>query len=367
MSPAEIVLGIAWLAVTAYALLGGADFGAGMWDLLAGGAERGAPRRHLIEHVLAPVWEANHVWLIFLLVVLWTAFPPVFAAMASTMYIPLTAAAVGIIGRGSAFAFRKVVEELPLQRLFGATFAGSSLLTPFFLGTVAGGVASGRVPPGNATGDIVTSWVNPTSLLGGVLAVLVCAYLAAVFLCQDANREGHDDLVDWFRRRALATGVPTGVVALLGIGVLRADARLLFEGLIDRALPLIALSGVSGLASIGLVVTRRYVAARVSAALAVAAVIWGWGAGQYPWMLPGHLMIADAAASPVILEWLVVVLLGGTLLVLPPLVWLFVLFQRDAPQPSDPAPQVPSQAPSEGSPRTTAAARQPPTHPPDSR
>ena len=133
------------------------------------GPRRGRKQRDLIEHSLAPVWEANHVWLIFVLVVLWTAFPPAFAAFASTLYIPLTLAALGMIARGSAFAFRKTVTDPRLQRFFGSAFAFSSLFTPFFLGAIVGGIASGRVPPGIAQGDVITSWLNPTAVLGGLM------------------------------------------------------------------------------------------------------------------------------------------------------------------------------------------------------
>src|SRR6266511_4406968 len=187
---AQCLLAVMWLGLTLYTLLGGADFGGGCWDLLAGGARRGMPQRKLIEHSIGPVWEANHVWLIFVIVLLWTGFPSVFAAVTSTLYIPLTLAAFGIIARGAAFAFRKASTELWQQRLFGAAFALASVLTPFFLGTVAGGVASGRVPPGLAEGDLLTSWWNPTSVLSGALAVGTCAYLAAAYLCADARREG---------------------------------------------------------------------------------------------------------------------------------------------------------------------------------
>src|SRR5918994_1909088 len=144
-----------FVGLTAYALFGGADFGAGSWDLLAGGDVRGAPSRRLMEHAIGPVWEANHVWLIFVLVVLWTGFPPAFAAVASTLYIALTLAAFGIIARGSAFAFRHTVTNTVLQRVFGAGFALSSVLTPFFFGTVAGGIASGRVPAGIPPGGVI--------------------------------------------------------------------------------------------------------------------------------------------------------------------------------------------------------------------
>jgi len=214
MTLAELVLGVMFVGLIAYGLFGGADFGAGIWDLLAGGARRGARQRDLIEHSIGPVWEANHVWLIFVLVILWTAFSEAFAAVVTTLYIPLTLAAFGMIARGAAFAFRKSITTLPMQRFLGAAFALSSLVTPFFLGAVVGGVASGRIPPGIAAGNVITSWVNPTSVLGGVMAVLVCAYLAAVFLCGDARREGEDDLSDQFRIRALGTAGVTGVVGV---------------------------------------------------------------------------------------------------------------------------------------------------------
>src|SRR4051812_5882597 len=317
MTLAVAVLALMWVGLTAYALFGGADFGAGFWDLFAGGADRGAPQRRLIEHSIGPVWEANHVWLIFVLVVLWTAFPPAFAAIASTLYIPLTLAAFGMIARGSAFAFRKTVSSFGLKRFFGAAFAFSSVVTPFFLGAIAGGVASGRVPPGIAAGDVVTSWLNPTSVLGGVLAVGVCAYLAAVFLCADAARENAWYVLSAIRGRALGSAIVVGVVALAGIGVLRADAPALYEGLTGRALPLIIVSALAGLASFGLVVARRYVGARLAAAVAVTAVLLGWAAGQYPYMLVGQLTIGQAAAAPTSLLALFIVLLVGSAILVP--------------------------------------------------
>src|SRR3954454_183865 len=187
---------VLFTGVVAYAVFGGADYGAGFWDLTAGGAESGRRPRHLVDEALAPVWEANHVWLIFCLVMLWTGFPTAFAAIMTTLYIPLGLAALGIVGRGSGFAFRKVMVRTDQQRLTGAAFAVSSVLTPFFLGTVVGGIASGRVPTAGH-GDPVTSWVNPTSLLGGVLAVLTCAFVSAVFLTAEARRRGEEDLEDW--------------------------------------------------------------------------------------------------------------------------------------------------------------------------
>jgi cytochrome d ubiquinol oxidase subunit II len=328
VSLADLVLVAMWVGLTAYALFGGADFGGGWWDLVAGGAERGAAQRTLIEHSIGPVWEADQVWLIFVLVTLWTGFPTAFAAIMSTLYVPLTLAAFGVILRGSAFAFRKSVSEVALKRLFGATFALSSVLTPFFLGTVAGAVASGRVPLGNATGDPVTSWLNPTSVLGGTLAVGACAYLAAVYLCADSRRDGSDDLAEQFRTRALVTAVVVGVVALAGVAVLRADAPKLFEGLTHRALPLMLLSGVAGVASIALLVRRRYNVARVTSALAVAAVLWGWGAGQYPYLLEPDVTVDVAAASDAALRPLLVTMVVAAVLVVPSLLLLIAMFQR---------------------------------------
>jgi cytochrome d ubiquinol oxidase subunit II len=328
MSLADAVLVCLWVGLTAYALLAGADFGAGAWDLVAGGATRGAQQRGLIEHSIGPVWEANHVWLVFVLVVLWTGFPPAFAAIASTLYIPLTGVALGVIARGAAFAFRKNVEDLAQRRLYGAAFASSSVVTPFFLGTVAGAIASGRVPPGIAQGDVLGSWVNPTSLLAGVLAVGICGYLAAVYLCADAIRAGQPDLADAFRRRALGAGLVIGAVALAGIAVLHADAPRLFAGLTGRALPVVVLSTVAGIASLGLLVGRRYRLSRITAALAVTAMLWAWAVAQFPLLLVPTLSIDDAAAGRPTLQAMLIIMVVGAVLLVPSLGWLFWLFQQ---------------------------------------
>lgn len=335
MTLAEGVLGLMLGGLTVYVLLGGADFGGGFWDLIAGGAKRGSAQRALIEHSIGPVWEANHVWLIFVLVVLWTGFPAVFAAITSTLYIPLTAAAFGVILRGSGFAFRKAVQEIYLKRLFGATFASSSVLTPFFLGTIAGAVASGRVPIGNAQGDPVASWWNPTSIMTGVFAVSVCAYLAAVYLTADAKRQGENELAESFRSKALVSGALTGLVAVAGIAVLRIDSPALFQGLITRGLLSLPFSVLGGAATLWFVLKRRYLLARVAAATAVTGVLGGWAAGQYPYLLK-DVTIEQAAASDVTMEALLIALSVGAVLVIPGLIWLFLLFQRGAPDSTKP-------------------------------
>jgi cytochrome d ubiquinol oxidase subunit II len=325
---AEACAAVMFLGITLYALLAGADFGAGFWDLIAGDAERGRAPRTLIEQSIAPVWEANHVWLIFVLVMLWTAFPPAFAGIMSTLYVPLTLAAIGIILRGAAFAFRKAIDTLQLERLFGATFASSSVLTPFMLGAVVGGIASGRVPAGSSVGNVVRSWLNPTSVLGGVMAVTVCAFLAAVYLAADAERGDRPQLVRYFRIRALASGVVAGVIALAGVFVLHADAPRLYHGLTHRGAPLIVLSAVAGLSTLVLLARARYQLARYSAALAVVAVLWGWAAGQYPYMLEDTLRLSDAAGAHATLASVLAVLGGGSLVLAPALTWLLVLTQR---------------------------------------
>jgi cytochrome d ubiquinol oxidase subunit II len=318
---------VLFIGVMAYAVLGGADFGAGFWDLTAGGARRGRRPRHLVDESLAPVWEANHVWLVFCLVMLWTAFPTAFAAIMTTLYIPLGLAALGIVVRGAGFAFRKVLVRTDQQRLTGAAFAISSVLTPFFFGAIAGGIASGRVPPAGQ-GDPLGSWVNPTSVLGGLLAVLVCAYTAAVFLTAEARRHDDTELETWFRRRSVATAVATGLVALAGIFVLRADSPQLFDALLTRGLPLVLLSGACGLTA--LVLLRR-AAPRLLQALAVGAVatvIAGWGVAQYPNLLGTHTTISAAAAPEPTLWALTIVAAVALLPVVPSMALLFVLAQR---------------------------------------
>jgi cytochrome bd ubiquinol oxidase subunit II len=322
-----VAAAVLFTGVLAYAVLGGADYGAGFWDLTAGGAERGRRPRHLVDESLAPVWEANHVWLIFCLVMLWTGFPTAFAAIMTTLYIPLGLAALGIVARGAGFAFRKVMVRTEQQRLAGAAFAVSSVLVPFFLGAVVGGIASGRVPAAGE-GDPITSWVNPTSALGGTLAVLTCAFLAAVFLTAEARRRNDQQLEGWFRRRAQITAGVTGGVALAGIAVLHADAPHLFDALAGRALPLVILSGACGLAALFLI---RRLAPRVVqglAVVAVAAIVAGWGTAQYPYLLGTHTSITEAAAPVPTLWALTVVAAVALAIVVPSMALLFVLAQR---------------------------------------
>src|SRR2546421_2204837 len=241
--------------LVAYTVLAGADFGAGLWTLLAGGgrAGRAATRDHA-RHAMGPVWEANHVWLIFVLVVFWTAYPVAFGSITSTMSIPLFIAAVGIILRGASYALRGQLEAARGQHPVENLFALSSILTPFALGTVVGGIASGRVPVGNAAGDPLTSWLNPTSVVLGALAVATGGYLAAVYLAADAHRLGARTLELDFRARALTSGLCAGPLALAGLLVVRSDAPALFRGLTsDGGLATVGVSAAAGLMTLFLV------------------------------------------------------------------------------------------------------------------
>ncbi|MGW4485268.1 cytochrome d ubiquinol oxidase subunit II [Amycolatopsis sp. NPDC004368] len=319
------VAAVLLLALATYAVFGGADFGAGFWDLIAGGPERGAAPRELVERSIGPVWEANHVWLIFIFVVTWSAFPEVFQAITLTMFVPLALAAFGIVLRGASFAFRKTMVTVRFRRVFGGLFALSSVLVPFCFGAVAGGIASGHVPAGGRAGDPVGSWLNPTSLVTGGLAVVSAAYLAAVYLVKDA---GDTELAGYFRRRAVVSAVVAAVVAAIGFVVLSASAPHVFGRLVSWALPPVALSVLGGFGALVLLVRGAARGARVLAVVAVACLIVSWGVAQWPYLLPESVTVSGAAAPTGTLVALLVAVGLAVLVVLPGFVLLYVLDQR---------------------------------------
>lgn len=324
MSIPVIVAAALFVGVLAYGLLGGADFGSGFYDLLAGGDEKGRGTRTQIDHSIGPVWEANHVWLIYVLVMWWTGFPRAFAAAMSTLIVPMFLALLGIVLRGATFAFRKYAPTITSARLYGIVFAASSVVTPFFLGAVVGAVASGRVPAAGR-GDAWTSWLTPTSMVAGIVAVGTSIFLAGNFLTADAHRAGDTGLVDRLRRQTLVVGTVTGLVAFAAVGVLWTDAPTLAAGLRGRAAPLVAASAVFGAANLACLWRRRYRAVRILAPLAVLSVLCGWAVGQYPWFLVDQMGIDQAAGAPATLHALLVVAALAGVVVLPPLVWLFRL------------------------------------------
>src|ERR687891_478766 len=255
----ELAVALLLIGLTAYVVLGGADFGAGFWDLTAGGAERGARLRGLVKRSMGPVWEANHVWLIVVLVVLWTCFPHAFGPLMETLYVPLFLAAVGIILRGAAFALRGEAATISEARALGATFALSSVLTPFFLGAAVGAVASGQVPAEGDPGEPFSSWTGSTSILIGSLSVASGAYIAAIFLAADAARAGMPDLVEAFRRRALGAAVVAGALAIGGLAVVESDAPELYDGLTSGVgLVMVIASALAGLVTLWLIWSGRF-------------------------------------------------------------------------------------------------------------
>jgi len=314
--------------VALYAILAGADFGAGIWQLLAGRGERARRIREHAHRSMAPVWEANHVWLIFVLVVLWTGYPVAFASMASTLAVPLTAAGLGIVLRGVAYALRSASRGAAELRVVDTMTAVGSALAPFALAAAAGAIASQRVPVGNAAGDLWSSWLNPTSIMAGVLALLSSAYLAAVYLAADARRGGDHEMAAIFRLRALVAGTVAGVAAIAGALVVRSDARWIFDRLVDTPAVLsVAVSVLAGAATLVLVARWHLDAARVSAAIAVAAVVGGWALAQNPMLLPG-LTVREAAAPDNVQLLLVISILAGGLILFPSLGLLFRLVLR---------------------------------------
>jgi cytochrome d ubiquinol oxidase subunit II len=328
---ADVPMVFVLVGITAYTVLSGADFGAGFWTLFPGGGQvDAATTREHTRHAIGPVWEANHVWLIFVLTVAWTCYPGPFGSIVSTLAVPLLIAAIGIIFRGTTYALRSQLEvgEGRVVRVVEDLFALSSLLTPFALATVIGAIATVRVPVGNARGNLITSWLNPVSVLAGVLAIAFSGYLAAVYLAADAHRLAERALVRDFRIRALAAGVVAGALALAGLLVVRAQARPLWDGLTSGiGLAMVCVCAAAGLATMFLVWRYRFGLARASAALAVAAVIAGWAAAQDPRVLPG-LTIGQAAAGRATLIATIVGVAVGAAVLVPSLALLYSLVLR---------------------------------------
>jgi cytochrome d ubiquinol oxidase subunit II len=341
---------VAWVllaAVAAYACAGGTDYGAGFWDLVAGGAERGKRPRWLIDHAMEPVWETNNVWLIFVLVIMWTGFPVLFQTVFSAMWLPLALAAVGLVLRGAGFALRKPTRRLARRRVYGAAFAVSSLLTPFFLGAAVGGIATGRVAPGTqASAD---AWSNATSVIAGLLTVAATAFLGAVFLTADARRFDAPDLVGYFRLRAWCSLVVLAVLGIVGLAVTHDDAPYVHDGLTGGVgLVLVLIAVVSALATAWLLYRVATGWARVTAIGSVALVVVAWGLAQRPYLIPTSLTVSQAAGASTTLRWLMLVTVIAVVLVGPPLVLLYRLDTRGALQPL-----------TEGDLRQTAPGREP--------
>jgi cytochrome bd ubiquinol oxidase subunit II len=317
------------LSLNAYVLLGGADFGGGVWDLLASGPRR-ERQRELISHAIGPIWEANHVWLILAIVLTFTCFPPVFAQLGIVLHIPLTLMLVGIVLRGSAFTFRTYdTEQDNAQRRWGRIFAGASLVTPILLGVSIGAIASGQVG-GNLDGDFVERFVDPwfTPFAFGVggLTLSLFAFLAAVFLTLETE---DPELCEDFRRRALGAGLAVLLAAMLVLVLSYEWAPLMTQGLLGStwALPLHLVTGLAAVGVLAGLWFRRYRLARVGAGLQVSLIFWGWPLSQYPYLLPPDFAIGSTAAPPATLRLVLGILLAGGAVLLPSLVYLFRVFK----------------------------------------
>ena len=318
MSEAGIVAAVLWLALNAYAVLAGADFGGGVWDLLATGPRASAQRRAVAE-AMGPVWEANHVWLIFMIVGLFTCFPTAFGILGLDLYLPFTIALVGIVLRGAAFAFRAHGREaVGGASTWGLVFGAASIVAPFFMAVALAAVASGH-PEQPAT---------PFGVLLGLFGVALCAYLASTYLTVET--EGTELEAD-FRRRALASGLVSGVLAIACLAAAPAAAPTLAHALFGRGLPLLVLALINGPVAVGAVWFSRPRVARVAVAAQVTFVLWAWAVGQWPYLIPSSLTIQDAAAPAATLTGFIVVVAIGMALLLPSLWFLFRVFKARNP------------------------------------
>lgn len=322
--------GVMLLGLTVYVLTGGADFGGGVWDLFATGS-RARAQRSLIAQAIGPIWEANHVWVILVVVLLFVAFPVAFACISTALNIPLTLLLFGIVLRGSAFAFRahapEGVEHGPYSRLF----AISSVLTPFMLGVSVGAGVSGSLRANAVTAtvetDYVSSWLAPFPLMLGLFTLALCAFLAAVYLILETSDEA---LREDFRARALVASGVTGVLAWACFLLAGEGAPLLREGLSSRAwsLPFQAVTGMVAVTAIVALLKRRYRLARAAAMGQVVLVLWGWGFSQYPYLLVPDLTLSNAAAPDSVLRATLLALAAGSVVLVPSFVILFWLFKQ---------------------------------------
>ncbi|MEO5816922.1 MAG: cytochrome d ubiquinol oxidase subunit II [Gemmatimonadaceae bacterium] len=340
----EIIAGSLVLGLNAYVLTGGADFGGGVWDLFATGPRKAA-QRALIAKSIGPIWEANHVWLILVVVILFTAFPAAFATLGIVLHIPLSLMLVGVVLRGSSFVFRSYgARDKTSQRRWGRVFAIASVVTPVLLGTIVGAIASGAV--GDAASLLpvagtastapfarvfVAPWLAPFPLAMGALALAMFAFLAAVYLAHAATDAA---LRDDFRRRALGAAAAMFVTAFGALGVAHMHApdmrRELTAGF---AIYVQVATGVAALAAIWALWTRRWAVARIAAAAQVSLILWGWVVVQYPYVIPPSQALRATAAPRIALVLLVWGLVGGSLILIPSLVYLFRTFaasDRDA-------------------------------------
>jgi cytochrome d ubiquinol oxidase subunit II len=337
MSIALVALIVLWWALIVYAVLGGADFGAGVWDLLAFGrsAER---QRDLINHALGPVWEANHVWLIFLIVGLFNVFPSAFYSLSIALFFPFSIVLIGIVLRGAAFIFQyyAVQTKGAFARTWSRVFSATSVITPFFLGASAAAVASGHLlsPDGTPQATYIVGWTSPFALVIGAMAVTLCATIAAIYLTVEARETAHDEqLAEKYRRRALIAGGITAVLGALGLLLSISEAPLLWQGMLNHGVPVVIVTMIIGLLTAVALFMRRHRIARVLIVTETAFMLGAWGLAQFPYIIPPHATIDNSSNDPAVIGVLLVCIVIGMVILIPSLYYLFAVFKLSYPVP----------------------------------
>ena len=333
MLPEQILASILVVGIFLYAILGGADFGVGVWEVITAFKSSEKEKEHLYR-AIGPVWEANHVWLIFILVILFSAFPPVFAAVGRALWFPLLLALIGIIFRGVGFAFRSYVAGMVSQKIFwGVVFSFASTATPFFLGAAFGAAASGKLEilqNGDFAGNYLTGWISPFSIFSAFFFVGVSAWLSAVYLTREAGIGNATALMLLWRRRSLAMSVLMGILALAGLAVIATDAPFLWNSFKQRSLFFVVLSLLAGGASLWALWRNHFMIAALSAQGLVFSVILGWAAAQYPFLI-FPLSMEAVKAPPAVLWAMIWSLAFGSVLLIPSLAFLLYLFKGKKP------------------------------------
>lgn len=329
MSLAYIILSILWFSLIAYATFGGADFGAGIWEFFARGATK--QRQHdLIDQALGPVWETNHVWLVFLVVGLFSGFPNAFAILVTVLFVPLTLALIGSVFRGSAFIFRTHgLRQRQTRAFWERMFSLSSVITPFFLGVSAAAVASGKiVVHGNsAAANLPWIWLTPFAVTIGCMALALCATIAAIFLTVEATSQKDDELAKAFRVRGLIAGAVAAVLGLLGLILAIQEAPELWTGMVNHAIPLVIATMIIGLVAAVTLFFGYYRVARTFIVAETAFLLGTWGVSQIPYLIPPNLTVDAAAGQPSTLLLLLIGIIVGMVIMLPSMFYLFYIFK----------------------------------------
>jgi cytochrome bd ubiquinol oxidase subunit II len=331
MIVADVLLSILWLALIIYTVLGGSDFGAGMLELFAVGPS-GARQEALIDESMDPVWEANHVWLIFLLVVFFTAFPPAFAAINVILFIPLLLAVIGIVLRGSAFAFRMhgIIQRSQTVQVLSRIFSVASAMTPFFLAVAGAAIASGhiQIQGTNLQTNTGSYWLTPFALTIGAMALSLCVTIAAIYLTVEATSREDTELAEAFRRRGLIAGALTAILGLLGLILAPSEAAFLWQGMLNHAIPLVIITMLVGIAAAAALWYRRYQWARILIVAETAFILVTWGVSQFPYIIPPDVTVANASSPQNTQVVLLIGIIIALMIVLPSLWFLFYVFKR---------------------------------------